>query len=53
MTAPTRTSASAKTPECRLDAHGYCRPGPVSTSYGDVVLTVKCDCPCHRRKARQ
>lgn len=51
MATPTRAQVAAKTPECRLDAHGYCRPGPVKTSYGDVVMTIHCACACHGRKA--
>lgn len=53
MTTPTRAEAAAKTPECRLDAHHYCRPGPVTTSYGDVVMTIRCACTCHQSKARR
>ncbi|MFE5628490.1 hypothetical protein [Streptomyces sp. NPDC056543] len=39
-------------PECRTDIgmHQLCRPGPVKTSFGDVALTVRCDCPCHKTK---
>ena len=40
-----------KTPECRQGVHGWCRPGPVSTSYGDLVFTVQCGCACHGGKA--
>lgn len=47
------TAPPPKTPECRLDAHGYCRPGPVTTSYGDPVFTVRCGCTCHGRKPRK
>lgn len=49
MATSTRGRVDEKTPECRLDAHGYCRPGPVKTSYGDVVMTIRCACTCHRR----
>lgn len=38
---------------CQLDyGHQYCQPGDVVTSYGDVALTVRCDCPCHREGSR-
>lgn len=42
-------------PECRLDMHHLCQPGPVVTSYGDVALTIRCDCTCHttRRKKKE
>lgn len=33
---------------CRLDAHSTCQPGDVVTCYGDVALTIRCDCPCHK-----
>ncbi|MEU8524831.1 hypothetical protein AB0C77_04405 [Streptomyces sp. NPDC048629] len=53
MNESTQTRAQDTTPECRLDAHRWCRPGPVKTSYGDVVFTIKCGCTCHRRSGRQ
>lgn len=47
----TRRANAVTTPECRLQECGYCRPGPVTTSYGDVVMDVKCDHDCHPRRA--
>ena len=46
----TRRRDAATTPECRLAEHDYCRPGPVATTFGDVVMDVKCGCTCHPRR---
>lgn len=51
-TARRRTGPRVLTGECKLEEHGYCRPGDVATSYGDVVLTIACHCPCHGGRAR-
>lgn len=37
---------------CRLEEHRLCQAGPVVTRYGDVALTVRCDCGCHRKGRR-
>lgn len=50
MPDPSRPASGATTPECSLREHDYCRPGPVITSYGDMVMDVKCSCACHPRR---
>lgn len=47
-TRPRRTGSQGLRPECSIGEHGYCRPGDVVTSYGDVVFTDHCSCACHR-----
>jgi hypothetical protein len=43
-----------KTPECTLDMHQLC-PGPKeirleSAPHWGPILTLRCNCPCHRKK---
>lgn len=52
MTTPTRPAAPYTTPECQMQEHDLCKHGPVYTSYGSLITTVRCDCTCHGRKER-
>ncbi|MFF7180126.1 hypothetical protein [Streptomyces sp. NPDC008121] len=42
-----RLAARVVRGECRLNEHRLCRPGDVVTRFGDVALTIRCDCSCH------
>lgn len=53
MTPSKRTTPTDTTPPCGVGEHWYCRPGDVRTRYGDVALTVRCACSCHKEKARR
>lgn len=47
------SSTTAKLrPECQLDLHSWCKTGEVRTCYGDLVFTIRCDCPCHNEDRR-
>ncbi|MFF2573849.1 hypothetical protein [Streptomyces sp. NPDC058084] len=48
MTAPAAPAADVRA-ECQFDLHSACKVGEVRTpTFGDLVFTVSCACPCHR-----
>lgn len=47
------TPAELVRPECQVGEHTWCKPGDVVTCYGDVALTIRCDCSCHPKAVQR